>query len=230
MPRTNPYLGPENAFGPPIEARGWQAGYDAGVSSPDAVPEAPPTRNPGFMDAWRTGAADGHADGGTEGWRWRLGPGPATRPPGAEARSSGETGPGASDFGIALKSVGAPPLRLILRDRAPGTADVWTVQLAGRALRQVLTGAGSQEQPGGGGPLYLPVCLGPAHGLSGDPLHEAGYWHGSVSGSFAAAGQEAAEHAMVRVPHFPGLVRYRPVDDHNFWDWLPLEQGDLTLL
>ncbi|MFF0073964.1 hypothetical protein [Streptomyces sp. NPDC005494] len=230
MPRTNPHLdsGSENAFGPSHEARGWQAGYDAGIGSPDGVPATPLVRVGGFMEAFAEGAVAGNADGGTEGWRlWAVreeGPGALARPPDTEPVSSGETGDPATDFPLAWRSVGPLPLLPMLTHSAPEAHGAWTNQLAGLALRRALAA------PGGPEVLYLPVCLQPGHTLTGDSVLDAGYWHGTVSGSFDTAGREAAEHALVRVPHFPGLVRYRPADDHNFWEWLPLAQGDLTLL
>ncbi|MFF5894497.1 hypothetical protein ACFY8O_01090 [Streptomyces argenteolus] len=231
MPRTNPHLedggGVGDVFGPSHEARGWQAGYDAGIGSPHGVPATPLVRVGGFMDAFAEGAAAGSTDGAAGGWRlWAVreeGPGAVTRPPGTEPVDSGETGDAAPNFPLAWPGVGPLPLLPMLTHSAPEAHAAWTTQLAGLALRRALAAQGDP------GRLYLPVCLQPEHSLTGDAVLDAGYWHGTVSGSFGTAGREAAEHALVRVPHFPGLVRYRPEDDHNFWEWLPLAQGDLTL-
>ncbi|MGW1812180.1 hypothetical protein ACWCQM_01180 [Streptomyces sp. NPDC002125] len=224
MPHTNPHLGVENDFGPSHEARGWQAGYDAGIGSPDGVPATPSVRVAGFMKAWAEGAAAGNADGKAEGWRLRPvreeGPGGLTRPPGAEPLSSGETGGPATAFPHAWRSVGALPLIVMLAHAAPEAGGSWTAQLAGLALRRALAA------PDGPGQLYVPCCVEPAHDATGDPVLDAGYWHGPVSASFEAAAEEAAGHGLVRIPHAPGVARYRPADDHNFWDWLPLDQGD----
>ncbi|MFE6039359.1 hypothetical protein [Streptomyces sp. NPDC056452] len=221
MPHTNPYGQEKDGdFGSSVEARGWQAGYDTGVSTPPDVPETPSTRHPGFMDAWAEGAAAGNADGRAEGWRLRPvteSSGFVLRVPGAEPEASGESGDRAGAFAVAWKSVGDLPLALILRQFAPGAETGSHTQLAGRALDQVIADKGGPAQ------LYLPLCVSPPHQLSGDALLDAGYWHGDVSDSFDEAGKEATSHALVRVPHFSGLVRYRPVGTHNFWDWLPLQ-------
>lgn len=226
MPRRNPHLG-ETGLGPSPEARGWQAGYDAGVSSPAGAPQSPLTRDPDYMDAWAEGATAGNADGQSEGWR--LCPvgedadRPATRAQDIKPQSSGETGDTASAFGAAWSSVGSLPLRVLLHHVAPEADTFLTSQLAGSALNRALTELGGTDR------LYLPVCLSPPHDLAGDPVLDAGYWHGSASESFDSARVEAELHARVRTIHFPGLVRYRSAGDHNFWDWIPLDQRDLTM-
>jgi hypothetical protein len=223
VPRTNPYIDEQHSdFGASAEARGWQAGYDAGISTPPDVPHGPLTRHTGFMDAWAEGAAAGNADGRTEGWRLRPvtdNSGFVIKVPGVQPEDSGESGENAGSFTMAWKSVGALPLDLILRQFAPGADGGPHPQLAGHALNQVCADKGAPAQ------LYLPLCVSPPHGLSGDALLDAGYWHGDVTDSFDDAGRAAGLHASVRVPHFPGLVRYRPAGAHNFWDWLPLQQG-----
>lgn len=222
MPHTNPYVEKKDgAFGASAEARGWQTGYDAGVSTPPDVPQTPSTRHPGFMDAWAEGAAAGNADGRAEGWRLRPvteSSGFVVRVPGSEPQDSGEGGEQSAAFAVAWKSVGDLPLALILQQFAPEADTGSASQFAGRALDQACADKGGPAQ------LYLPLCVSPPHELAGDALHDAGYWHGEVSDSFDEAGQSAASHALVRMPHFPGLVRYRPAGTHNFWDWLPLGQ------
>ncbi|MFJ4428931.1 hypothetical protein [Streptomyces bobili] len=228
MTRTNPHVDEAGiGFDASVAARGWQAGYDAGIGSPPDVPKAPPSRDPDYVDAWAAGAAAGNADGQAEGWRlWPVredGAGIVTRPPGAEPQDSGETGETASAFDLAWKSVGVLPLQLMLSHVAPEADRNSEAELGGRALNRALHEMEGVKQP------YLPVCLQTPHELSGDPVLDAGYWHGSVSESFEEAGSEARGHAHVRVPHFPGVVRYRSAGDHNFWDWLPLDQGDHTV-
>ncbi|MEU3706688.1 hypothetical protein AB0E82_30850 [Streptomyces anulatus] len=223
MPLTNPYVQEnDGAFGTSVEARGWQAGYDAGVSTPPDVPQGPSTRHSGFMDAWAEGAVAGNADGRTEGWRLRPVTergGSVVRVSGSEPQDSGESGEEAGAFAVAWKSVGHLPLALILQQFAPGTGTGPGSQLAGLALDWACADRGGPDR------LYLPFCVSPPHELSGDALFEVGYWHGDVSGSLDEAGQAAVSHALVRVPHFAGLVRYRPAGAHNFWDWLPMENG-----
>ncbi|MFD6275785.1 hypothetical protein ACFWFI_09460 [Streptomyces sp. NPDC060209] len=223
MPFTNPYADAKDGSSDlSVEARGWQAGYDAGVSTPPEVPPTQASRHGGFMNAWAEGAIAGNADGRAEGWRLRPvteSSGLVVRVPGSEPEAGGETGEMAGEFAVAWKSVGDAPLRLMLGQFAPdadGGSDVW---LVGRALDKACTGKGGADR------LYLPICVDPPHELSGDDLNDAGYWHGDVTDSFDVAGKAAAQHALKRMPHFPGLVRYRPAGTHNFWDWLPLGQG-----
>ncbi|MEX5710282.1 hypothetical protein AB1484_18725 [Parafrankia sp. FMc6] len=217
MSRQNPHLDDSSStLGPSLEARGWELGYDVGVSSPGDLPHGPLTRSTEFMDAWDEGAAAGQADGQAEGWRLRLDEHGAGLVPVETSSSPGPGEPRNGSFERSWRCTGSLPLRLMLAQvepRAPASSG-----LDGSALASVCTDQGLAR-------LYLPVCVSPlerADDQTGDPLRDAGYWHGSVADSVDEAGKAALAHGLVRTPHSSGLVRYVPADRHNFWDWLPV--------
>ncbi|MGC0344099.1 hypothetical protein [Streptomyces sp. SLBN-8D4] len=82
--------------------------------------------------------------------------------------------------------MGELPLGAVLAQFAPGSDD--ENGLAGTLLAQVRADKRVDR-------LYLPVALSPSGSPpqpTDDPLADAGYWHGTVSDSFAEAGEEAS--------------------------------------
>ncbi|GGV81408.1 hypothetical protein GCM10010294_55010 [Streptomyces griseoloalbus] len=223
MPQHNPYPVPEEpGVFIPVEVKGWQDGYDAGISSPPNTPPTPSVRNPDYMDAWEEGAASGNADGRTEGWRWAyFGGGSRPDPRGAggpyEPQNSGEGGQEHSEvFTQSWPCVGERPLLVVLARFAPGQRG--GDGLTGRLLARACTDKGVTR-------LYLPVSLHPSEAPqdgTGDPLTDAGYWHGTVQESLDEAAPEAIEHVTVRVVRFAALLRYEPTAEHDFFDLLPV--------
>ncbi|MEU5522812.1 hypothetical protein ACIQCD_17405 [Streptomyces sp. NPDC093250] len=223
MPQHNPHPIPtEPGVFIPVEVRGWQHGYDAGISSPPHTPPTRSVRHPGYMDAWAEGAAAGNADGRTEGWRWayfddrpRPDPGGAGGP--YEVRDSGEGGHANGEaFPQSWACVGELPLVVALEQFAPGVRH--GEGLTGRRLAEACADKGVTR-------LYLPVSVhssGAAEEPTGDPLTDAGYWHGTVRESLDEAAPEAIKHVSVRVVRFAALLRYEPAAEHHFFDLLPV--------
>ncbi|MBK3641559.1 hypothetical protein [Streptomyces sp. MBT33] len=224
MAQHNPYrVPPETGEFMPIRIRGWQNGYDAGISAPPDVPATPLVRSPDYARAWAQGAVAGNADGRREGWRWAYFDGAARPDPGEGA--GGPYGPGDSgerhppesaSYQQSWPCVGELPLRLVLAQFAPGSDD--GNGLTGTLLAQVCADKGVDR-------LYLPVGLsssGSPAQPTGDPLADAGYWHGTVSESLAEAGEAAFQWVTSsRIPRHVGLVRYGPAAEHHFFDLLP---------
>lgn len=223
MPQHNPYPVPDAPGGfVPIEVEGWQDGYDAGISSPPDIPPTPLVRNPDYMDAWIEGAVSGNADGRIEGWRWAYFDGaPRPDPRGAgESYEPQDSGEGRQEHGgfftQSWTCVGELPLLVMLTQFAPGERG--GDGLTGRLLARACTDKGVTR-------LYLPVDVlssGAAQERTGDPLTDAGYWHGTVHESLDEAAPEAIDRVTVRVDRFAALLRYEPAAEHNFFDLLPV--------
>ncbi|MET7738263.1 hypothetical protein ABZT02_44355 [Streptomyces sp. NPDC005402] len=103
------------------------------------------------------------------------------------------------------------PLRAVLAQVAPRSDD--EDGLVGTLLAQVCAEKGVDR-------LYLQVALSPSGSPpqpTDGPLADAGYWHGTVSESFAEAGEGAFQSVTSsRIPHPVGLVRYTPAAEHHF--------------
>ncbi|QIY93193.1 hypothetical protein HEP87_02000 [Streptomyces sp. S1D4-11] len=223
MPQHNPYSVPvEPGEFMPVQIGAWQNGYDAGISTPPDVPPTPLVRNPDYAQAWAQGAVAGNADGRSEGWRWAYFDGTARPSPQEGAgcpygpRDSGEP-PQAerADYAQSWPCVGELPLQMILAQFAPGGGD--ENGRTGRVLAQACADKGISR-------LHLPVSLsssGSPLEPAGDPLGDAGYWHGTVTESPAEAGDEAFKWVTSRVPRYVGLVRYVPAAEHHFFDLIP---------
>ncbi|MGW2834642.1 hypothetical protein [Streptomyces sp. NPDC001286] len=224
MAQHNPYqVPPEAGEFMPIRIRGWQNGYDAGISTPPDVPATPLVRSPDYARAWAQGAVAGNADGRREGWRWAYFDGAARPDPGEGAGGSygpGDSGerlpPESASYQQSWPCVGELPLRVVLAQFAPGSDD--ENGLTGTLLAQVCADKGVDR-------LYLPVGLsssGSPAQPTGDPLADAGYWHGTVSESLTEAGEAAFQWVTSsRIPRHVGLVRYEPAAEHHFFDLLP---------
>ncbi|MEJ8672851.1 hypothetical protein WKI71_44355 [Streptomyces sp. MS1.AVA.1] len=220
MTQHNPHSVPvEPGVFVPVGVRAWQDGYDEGISSPPDVPRTPLVRDPDYAEAWAQGALAGNADGRTEGWRWAYFEGKVRPEPKDEAvgrygpQDSGEPGL----FAQSWPCVGERPLLVMLAQFAPGERG--GDGLTGRLLAQACTDKGVRQ-------LYVPVNLSsspPVEEPTGDALHDAGYWHGTVCESLEEAGPEAIAQVTVRVPNFAGIVRYAPAAEHNFFDLLPVD-------
>ncbi|GHF00271.1 hypothetical protein E5082_09695 [Streptomyces griseoluteus] len=228
MPQHNPHTVPdEPGVFVPVEVEGWQHGYDAGISSPPNVPRTPLVRNPDYGDAWAEGAVSGNRDGRTEGWRWAYFHGDARPDPqGAggpyEPRDSGEDAPGygqeyGGTFAQSWACLGELPLSVVLAQFAPGGRG--GDGLTGRLLARACADKGVTA-------LYLPVSLlssGAAEEGTGDPLNDAGYWHGTVQESLDEAAPEAIAYVTVRQIRYAALLRYQHAAEHNFFDLLPVD-------
>ncbi|MER5450996.1 hypothetical protein ABT052_32690 [Streptomyces sp. NPDC002766] len=223
MAQHNPYRTPARPGEPmPFRFSAWQSGYDAGIGTPPDVPATPLVRNPDYARAWAQGAVAGNADGRREGWRWAYFDGGVRPDPGEGAGGpygpgdSGERLPQSAHYAQSWPCVGELPLRAVLAQFAPGSDD--ENGLTGTLLAQVCADKGVDR-------LYLPVGLSssePDPQPTGDPLADAGYWHGAVSESFAEAGEEAFQWVTSsRIPRHVGLVRYVPAGEHHFFDLLP---------
>ncbi|MEV2211621.1 hypothetical protein AB0H86_09195 [Streptomyces sp. NPDC050997] len=226
MPQHNPHPVPDEPGGLiRSEVRGWQDGYDVGISSPPDVPRTPLVRDPDYARAWTQGAAAGNSDGRTEGWRWAYFEG-AVQPVPKEAAGDryGPQDSGVSEHGDApafsfaqsWPCVGESPLLVMLAQFAPGERG--GDGLTGRRLARACVDKGVPR-------LYLPVSLtssGRPEERNGDPLRDAGYWHGAVSESLDEAAPEAIAQVTVRAPRFAAVVRYAPTAEHDFFDLLPV--------
>ncbi|MEV8593527.1 hypothetical protein [Streptomyces sp. NPDC052012] len=225
MPQHNPHPVPDDpGVFVPTQVQGWQDGYDAGISSPPNVPVTPLVRDPDYADAWTEGATSGNADGRTEGWRWAYFDGAAQPDPQGvgrpyEPRDSGEYGQEhGSAFTQSWACVGELPLVVILAPFAPGERG--GEGLTGRQLARACADKGVSR-------LYLPVSLfssGAAQEGTGDPLTDAGYWHGTVHESLDEAAPEAIDYVTVRQVRFAALLRYAPAAEHDFFDLLPVNE------
>ncbi|ANP52507.1 hypothetical protein J2Z21_009250 [Streptomyces griseochromogenes] len=228
MTQHNPFPVPEEpGLLVPVGVAGWQNGYDAGISSPPGVPRTPLVRSLEYAQAWAQGAVAGNADGRTEGWRWAYFKG-AVRPEPKDAanghygpQNSGEPGrTGSGAFARSWPAVGELPLQVMLAQFAEGDSD--ENGLTGRILARACADKGIPR-------LYLAVGLnssGPVREATGDPLNDAGYWHGTVCESLEEAASEAsAQMPPSRIPHFVALVRYAPAAEHHFFDLLPAADG-----
>ncbi|MFF3595343.1 hypothetical protein [Kitasatospora indigofera] len=227
MPQLNPFPHESGGgLGPSDQAKGWHAGYVAGISSYPEPPRTPLVRSGEFMAAFEQGAEAGRADGLAEGRRWRWfgedartgratadGPQPPRSP--AEPVEAGEDGPAAPHHPLAWRCVGELALWTMLEQFAPGAFEH---DFAGLRLDRACTDKGVSR-------LYLPVRLiagDPPPEPAGDPLGDAGFWHGTVGDSFAEAAAERPG-PVTRAPGFLGLVRYTPAGEHDFWDMLPAD-------
>ncbi|WP_329611736.1 hypothetical protein [Kitasatospora herbaricolor] len=232
MPQLNPFPHDSGGgLGPSDSAKGWHAGYVAGVSSPEELPRTPSVRSTQFMDAFGQGAEAGRADGLAEGWRWRwfgedartgragtAGPRPPRSP--APPVDAEEDGPAAPQYPLAWRGVGELALGTMLEQFAPAAAGR---DFVGLRLDRSCADKGVTR-------LYLPVRLiadEPPAEPTGDPLGDAGFWHGTVGDSFAEAAAELSGAAVerpgrvTRAAGFLALVRWSPAGEHDFWDVLP---------
>ncbi|MEW2051683.1 hypothetical protein [Streptomyces sp. NPDC005476] len=223
MTQHNPHHVPDdpNVF-VPVSVRAWQDGYDAGVSSPPDVPPTPLVRDPDYADAWAEGALAGNADGRAEYWRWAYFTTgrPEEGRPDHHAhwytpRDSGvPERQGRAALPRSWPCVGDKPLRVMLTRFAPEAP--FREGLTGRSLARACEQKNVER-------LYMPVALSASApvGASGDPLRDNGYEHGEVTASEDEAMDVLAglTDATVR---FPGLIRYTPAAEHDFFELLPV--------
>ncbi|MFJ4206616.1 hypothetical protein ACIP2Y_44405 [Streptomyces sviceus] len=65
--------------------------------------------------------------------------------------------------------------------------------------------------------LCSPRSAADKDGADGRSLADAGYWHGTVSESFAKDGEESFQSVRSsRIPRHVGVVRYAPAAEHHF--------------
>lgn len=210
MSTTNPYLYTD------LGAT-WQQGYDTALSTPNEIPSAPYVVAPELVDTCAEGAAAGNWDGQAEGWRVRL----EFDGSGFQPEHAHYAGAGVHAAEIIYDTVrhrlaggiGSLPLLLMLAidlETIPPTEEQ-VIALAGKALTDACARLGFNE-------VFMAACGEADHGESGDPMLDAGYWHGSVHSFYTSAGSECSDHAQ-GYGHDAGAIPYQ-ANSSNLWEWI----------
>lgn len=222
MGTANPYV--NSAY----EAE-WQDGYDIAISHPPNVPDPWYVLEPDAQAVWSEGALAGNTDGYAEGWFIRLdADGEGLKPSEPELLAIGGhlafegVIHGVAHFGprFGLKSfsgIATLPLTAFLI-----LLDLESFPPEGDTVRGIVAGALSRVcGERGCGELFLPTCVSTGHTTGGDPLLDAGYWHGRLFMGWDGAMPEADAHLTEYPDHFVGVIRYQPAGERPAWEWIP---------
>jgi hypothetical protein len=217
MPATNPYRETDNA-------PWWDAGYGEAICHPPDIPTPPMVLQPETATIWSEGALAGNTDGRAEGWCVHLDVDRGgLKPEGPELELAGghlaaEVVLHVAQKFLKVRAGGLLPvtaLLVILDLETFDPTDDQVINLAGNALARYC-----QEQ--NCGELFLPTCVSKGHALSGDPLLDAGYWHGKAyMDDWDAAFKEADAHATDQPDHVVGVIRWSSTNTNRYlWDWV----------
>ncbi|MGA5816514.1 hypothetical protein ACPC54_01430 [Kitasatospora sp. NPDC094028] len=218
MPTANPYAGTDNE-------KWWQDGYDVGISHPPDPPEPPYVLETDTQTIWSEGALAGNTDGGAEGWWVHLdADGEGLKPTEPELASAG--GHVAAEAGLELaghfiksiKGWSLLPISVYLMLLDLESFDPTWDQVRGVAAAALNKSCGDK----GCSELFLPMCVTSGHSVSGDPLLDAGYWHGKLFMDFNSALPDTQAHASDNPDHATGVLRYQPSGERAIWEWLTL--------